>query len=600
MAMKMRRLLSMALAVVLLLSCGLLAACGSDDNSGGGGTGTSFTYWISRGEDASFYETYQDNPTVQYSLKHAFDAYEGGDPGLEVEFWQPITGSETDNFNTLLGTGEYADILDMAVFSGSVIDLYNDGIAMDLTYYVENYMPNYLAYLEAHPEVAITATNLVDGERKYLQLYNYSTAPSNWGGYSYRRDWIIKYGVNPIDGSAFSGDYAETNADGTPNKESWADNVVFPSGETSPVYISDWEWMLGIFATAIEDLGITDGYCMSLYYPGFTGTGDLACAFGGGNPVWYIDESGQITFGGDGEDFRVYLQAMSTWYQNGWIDKAFPEHASDLFYRIDDAKVRQGKVGLWYGTESLLLGRLDDGEGLTDGIMVYTARQPINDIYGGPDQQNTIPYTMFQNSLESTSVIITDKAKDKDLKALFTWLDYLYGVEGGMLRTFGFSKGQYEETQDTFYTREGLTEGAYYAIETDEGTKYDFVEKVNDGGTLVNAVRALRVVGLQMTDEQVFSNPYIDALMKEWVYYDATGQIPMSFTGQLSPEDGKAYSKNYTNVVEFMNKNVPPFIQGAKDPFSDTDWDAFVSALGKYGPDSATQILQALLEQLRG
>jgi len=47
-----------------------------------------------------------------------------------------------------------------------------------------------------------------------------------------------------------------------------------------------------------------------------------------------------------------------------------------------------------------------------------------------------------------------------------------------------------------------------------------------------------------------------------------------------------------------MTKNVPSFIKGTKDPFSDADWNAYVNALNKYGPDKVTVMLQALADKL--
>ena len=58
--------------------------------------------------------------------------------------------------------------------------------------------------------------------------------------------------------------------------------MVFPSGGDEPIYISDWEWMFDIFAKAMDDLGITDGYCYAPYYLGYLETGDLSSGFGGG------------------------------------------------------------------------------------------------------------------------------------------------------------------------------------------------------------------------------------------------------------------------------------------------------------------------------
>ena len=50
---------------------------------------------------------------------------------------------------------------------------------------------------------------------------------------------------------------------------------------TCPVYISDWEWMFDIFTKAQADLGITDGYCLSVYYKGYNEDGSLFSSFGG-------------------------------------------------------------------------------------------------------------------------------------------------------------------------------------------------------------------------------------------------------------------------------------------------------------------------------
>lgn len=65
----------------------------------------------------------------------------------------PVTGSESDNFNTMIGTGEYPEILDLARSSESPQAMYENGVLMDITEYVEAYMPNYLAILDANPEL---------------------------------------------------------------------------------------------------------------------------------------------------------------------------------------------------------------------------------------------------------------------------------------------------------------------------------------------------------------------------------------------------------------------------------------------------------------
>ena len=594
---KYKKIMALLLCLTMILS---VIGCSKAGNGNGGNNGaskdTSFSWWLFSGADSSYYPSYNDNPAIQFLNTKTWGP---DNKKINLDFIVPVSGQEKDNTVTLISTGEYPDIMDLSAYPGTITELYNDGIALDITEYVEKYMPNYLAYLDAHPDLKATAMNVVNGEKKYLGLYNYEDAPGfMWGGFMYRRDWIVKYGKNPSDGSAFSGSYTLTKEDGTPDKDSWQDNVVFPSGGSEPIYISDWEWMMGIFQTAITEQGITDGYGMSLYYPGYQETGDLVCAFGGGGGGWYKDPSGKIIYGPTTDNYRTYLQCMNTWYKNGWIDTAFPEHATDIFYQIDDQKVRSGKVGLWYGLESELGGKLDTGEGNLAGIVVCAAPQPINDIYGTAAQQNVEPYTMYQASMEGVISMITDKAKDKNLPALFTMLDYLYSDEGSLLKSFGLNKEQYEVTKNDLYTQYGLTNGAYQI--TADGNYVRDEILVKDGGTLKSAATGERIIGLRRKKQELGGNSeIIQNNIALWTKYTCTGRFNGSVDSQLSTDDTKIVSKSITNTREFLTKNIPGFIQGTKDPFNDADWNSYLKAMSKYAPDKVTQIYQTLYDSLK-
>ena len=595
---KYKKIMALLLCLCMILST---AGCGGKSNSDSNGGSeaskdTTFSWWLFSGADSSYYPNYNDNPAIQYLNTKTWGS---DNKKIALDFIVPVAGQEKDNSVTLISTGEYPDIMDLSAYPGTITELYNDGIALDITEYVEKYMPNYLSFLEAHPDLKATSMNMVDGKKMYLGLYNYEDAPGYmWGGFMYRRDWIVKYGKNPNDGSTFSGSYTLTKEDGTPDKDSWQDNVVFPSGGAEPIYISDWEWMMEIFQTAIEDQKISDGYGMSLYYPGYQETGDLLCAFGGGGGGWYKDPNGKIIYGPTTDNFRTYLQCMNTWYKNDWIDKAFPEHATDNFYQIDDQKVRSGKVGLWYGLESQLGGKMDTGEGLTEGIVVCAAPQPINDIYGTEAQQNVVPYTMYQASMEGMISMITNKAKDKDLPTLFAMLDYLYSEEGSLVKSFGLNKEQYEETKNEMYTQYGLTNGAYHATEDGNFVRDEIV--VNDGGTLKSAVTGERIIGLRRKKQELGGNPeIIQNNIALWTKYTCTGRFNGSVDSQLSVEDNKIVSKSITSTREFLTKNTPSFIQGKKDPFNDEDWNSYVKAMSKYAPDKVTQIYQTLYDSLK-
>ncbi len=597
-----------AAILVGTMALSTFAGCNKTTQTSGNGDKITYSVWIGKGEDSQYYSDYADNPVLKRYLTDKYTGADGTEVSVDFEFQIPPTGSERDNLSTLISTGDYTDIVDVDFYSGSITDLYEEGIALDITEYVENYMPNYLAFLEANPDLALTATNVIDGEKKYLGLRSYNTYIDQWQGFEYRRDWIVKYGKNPTTGEVFNGTYMEKNDDGTWNTETWEDDVVFPSGGKHPKYISDWEWMFEIFDIAMEAEGIEDGYSISIPYKGYSEIGFFNAAFGGGTANWYKNPQGNIEFGGDNDNFRSYLQCMNTWYKNGWLDKAYAEHTSALPWRIDEVNVRQGKVGAWVGVDSQFMNKMNIGDASTENIVVFSAAYPMNDIYGEESTKLVEPFSLYQATAESKSFIITDKAKEKDMVALFTFLDTLYDSENAVKNYFGFSKEEFDETKDEYYQKVGLTEGAFYdsGTKTVDGKKlFYFVDELaKDSGNLRGAVSFQRFLGLLGDSSTVAVRTNRSKQLQEMYdiwneTYINTGILSGSFVAQLSAEDAKEFSTIETNVNEFMSRNVPNFIDGTKDPFNNSDWEAYVNAISKYNPPRNVEIYQNLLDTLK-
>lgn len=594
---------NLKIAFVLIMVLVLVVGCGSgatkESGSGSESAAEQYTVWIGKGEDISYLAEYEDNPVLQYYLKDTYPNSEGTPVSLSFDFQVPAVGNERDNFNTLIATGDYLDIMSTAYLTGSVEEMYDSGVILDVTDYVEKYMPNYVNFLNSHPEMALATTNLVDGEKRYLSLYILNTSVNEFQGFLYRRDWIVKYGTNPTTGAAFSGNYTLKNDDGTWNTDSWEDDVVFPSGGSDPVYISDWEWMMEIFAKAIEDNGITDGYCMNISSTGVSGQGYLDSSFGGSAASWYINQDGNIDHGGRTEEFRTYLECISTWYQNGWIDEQFLSHSSDMPWRIDEAKVRQGKVGLWRGTESQLFNKMNLGDELTSDIIVYAASLPINDVYGSEEFQNKEPYSVFQLSKVGTPFVFTEKLKDRDLSALFTFLNTMYDETNSLRNGFGLSKEEYDATQNPVYQQWGLTDGAYYDSGTtnEQGQKVYYSNPIISGNDILNSARScFRFLSLSgNTADAVVVDKNITDIYRhqkeQWSKYSNTGILPYQLASLLPAEAAKDYSMIDTNVREYMAKVVPEFVIGTKKATNDEDWATYLKAFNKYNPDKAVQVL---------
>lgn len=589
---------------VAFLLLGALASCGeSGSSTATGEKKASFTYWIPTGVDGQYYSDYKDNPVVRY-LTNYKKWGKDKDVSISFDFTVPPTGEENNNLSTLLGSGDYTDVIDTSYYKsmGTVKNLYEEGIAMDLTSYVKEYMPNYLAWLEKNPDQKKRVINKIDGEDKYLEIFSMADSSEPWGGWEYRRDWIVKYGVNPKTQAAFTGSY---DANGV-----WSDDVVFPSENKDPIYISDWEWMLKIFKKAIEDQGISDGYPFSMAYQGFYETGDLYSSFGGTGPFWSVNQENKIEFGPQSQHFKAYLQAMNNWYKNGYIDKKFSERTSDSFYQINTTGVYSGKIGLWYGYSSETEKAIQSGEDdFTKGACVMGCRQPINDVYGTDSDKNIVPYTFYQGDKLGSSIVITNKAKDKDIPALMSFIDFMYSPEGAVMKEYGLSKAQYEECQDPLYTKYGLTEGGYSQVDSDgnpwvEGTSqgekmYRLCDFLVDHNNIAQYFICSRFNGYTYGPSRKFYtfNPIFIHTLKEWMAITVKSPILDTVTSQLSSDDSLTYSSAMTRVREFTAKYTPDYVKGVKDY---QDLTAYNSALSKYKVDQVSEMLQKGVDSFLG
>ena len=563
------------------------------------GKSTDFTYMISNGiSNTTIFSEYEDAPVLDYVLQTEWDPDGNGNTRkITLDVWAPPASSEADYANTLLSTGEYPDVMNIQVANMTAYEMYEDGMSLDITDYVMKYMPNYRSFFERHPEYAGRETCIVDGERRYLCIYQLDeVAPGAWGGMMYRRDWIVKYGKD-ADGNSFSGEWLE---DGN-----WTDNVVFPSGETFPKYVSDWEWMLAIFQEALAAEGISDGYAYSVAASGENGVGgDMESGFGA-TGMWYIDpEEGKVVYGAVKDGFRTYLECMNTWYQNGWINPSFYERAGEMFYLVDSGSVYSGKVGAWYGLTSQLGGAMQNEQiPWTNGIVVFAAPTPINDVYGDESCQNITPFAYYATGQFGGQIVITDKAADKDLPALFTFLDHFYDQKSGAIQaTYGLSKEEVEDAKTVApaayerYVKMGLENGAYSITEEGKILKDPsyYPEDNNDIGGSTALVRFSKLTVESNLDRGYL--PYYKEQMDLYRLYDAgPASIGNEISAQLTPDQSSHFSEVYTNISTYTNQAVPEFITGELDIHDDAAWQEFCDTLESYDYQSYCDDLNGVL-----
>ena len=639
--MKRKKLISLLLTGTLVLGSLAMSGCGNSSDSGDADT---FSWWIVTTDgDGTYYDKYEDHPGVQWLNNQYWDVdnhtlgEEGKGENIKFTFQTPIAGSETDNFNTMIGTGEYTDLVDLSYYTGSIAALAEDGVLMDITEYVEEYMPDYVALLDEHPawKSQVTTTD-ADGNVHYYYLPLLNDGPRDpWDGFVYRRDWVVKYAepteyvwdwdsayvqenghpaVTPLEAAVASGNLEGWKANevteftanpGDDPDNTYTDNVIFPSGTGDPLTISDWEWMFEAFDAALEERGYgddSDAYCITIPYQGYFEYGDLVSSFGGGNGYYYINDDGEVTFDATSDNFKTYLECMNTWNDKGWLDTQFETRSGDLFYMINQSGFNQGKVGMWEGmvwdTGTKIRTTCMDDSDQQDAFVMGCAF-PINDMYGTAEQMYHEPDAFYGETAGPATggVGITTKAEDKNLPALFTYLNWCYTREGALLGSMGLSQEQYEsmDFDPDNYAEYGFTDGLYHEEDRDGVTTY--VTHIPQNSTLNgNAFITGRLTArLQLTgtgddldyDIDNGESEVYQACREAYGSYDSTGNV-ISYATKLTDDENEQAGDVYTPLKDYMNQVIPRMIKNGVD----SEWDEYVKTVDSYDTKSVCEIYQ--------
>lgn len=133
-----KRMLSITLAAAMAV--GMIAGCGKGSKDGNqGDKDASFTWWIFQMDNAGeWYQDYKETGPAQFINQQYWDVENGGigteETGrkIDLSYMVPVTGSEQENFNTMISTGDYPEIIDMSAASDSPQAMCEAGQLMEI------------------------------------------------------------------------------------------------------------------------------------------------------------------------------------------------------------------------------------------------------------------------------------------------------------------------------------------------------------------------------------------------------------------------------------------------------------------------------------
>ena len=582
-------LLTLATSVSLLAGCGSTAAdtdtsaatAASDAGSGTSGTAASaagtetasasgtasgtasadysdkvsISAWVhSNNNNDGYYTDTNDNPVVSYLAKK-----------FNVDFkWQvPTSGSESEQMNLMIGSGDYTDVFETVYSQESCQELYDDGIIQDLTPYIEKYMPNYMKLINSDENVKKCAYT-DDGKMIFIPIVN-NEANMNWGGLMYNRQILEKM------------------TDG---------NVQFPSGKDEPATVADWEYMLGLMKQYYEASGLTDYACLILPYQGFFASGVILNGFGT-TGTYYI-ENDKVKYGLLDDGFYNYLVKMKDWYSKGYIYQDFASRSSDPFYFPNTALTYSGAAGIFYGLKEQLGTNLSSADqGLNVDFRALTAPLDVENnatlLPANGMVADNLSYDTFTNGW-----VVSSSCSEESLIRWLQVCDYLFTDEGSMLNSYGLTKEQ--AADDATYKKLGLTDGAY-TLDNAGNFTYNPICDPNsaDAKVKLGQLNLEYLPGLKnFTYVKKTANEGYKTADTTWNSDGYSACIP---EGAVMNADEK---KEYTTLTSAMNdyiySMIPKYIMGTED-LTKESFEAFKEQVKSLGADRCIELTQAAYDR---
>ena len=408
---KIAKLIALILSIAMISA--LLCGCGKKEVVK---TGEEFTYWVPL--DANTAQTLQSfNDLMMFKEMEKAT-------GTKVNFIHPSQGSTgSEAFQVLMASGDYPDMIEhwWAEYPGGGDQAIEDGVALALNDYLEEYAPNYYNYVEG------------DAAKENDYMYK-ATAITNKGNYfGFKNLNVGRY-------RDYQGLYIRKDL-----LDKWKLDI--------PETIEEWETIL---ETAKEN---------GIKYP-LTGDKNLVGAYGKNlfNTAYKVAnsfylEGDTVKFGPFQKDYKKFVEKMADWMKKGYID---------IDYVTNDTTIIQGNI--CNGTSIAAVGYV--GGDMGNIIPAMNERQPGFKIAACPIpvmKKGDIPhFQSIQAAASDPTVVVTVQCgidNEDRYKEAISWCDYLYSDEGLVLKSFGI--------EGETFTIEKDEDGTEHYVYTDKVTNYE-------------------------------------------------------------------------------------------------------------------------------
>lgn len=484
------------------------------------------SYWFEMSPMvAGYLNTMNDNITYQYLEELT---------NVHVDF-RAVSDETAQNFNLMVASGDWADIMVWGsnYYSGGAVKAVEDGVFMELTDVINEYMPNYSSLIQdkdIYPQVIMN-----DG--KIGEIF-----PIDWGtskpgiGPIVRKDWLDDLGIDPASIETYD-DY-HTMLTRFKNEK----------GASQALYLGPYGVPYGNYLAA--------GYGIAAYCDPSSDTGS------------FYQEDGTIKFGLIQPEFKDYLTMIHAWYEEGLISSDYISH-SDI--QISAGDVTDGSTGLWYHMSQIMSEHVaQSGDPSFNSCAIQDA------VKNPGDKTQLGNYS--DSRVERNSLSISGDCQNIELVA--KWIDFAFSDQGSMIYSYGI--------EGETYTLDADGNPQFTALITDSPDGLGMITACN-----LYAIQT----GVGYVDQNRFLSGYSEAALEAgdiWLKaldLDHLRIIPSA--AKMSTEDSQIYAAHYANIATYAAENIAKFITGARNL---EEFDTFAADIEAMDIESCTACWQNALD----
>lgn len=519
--MKLKK--TIAIITIATLAAASLAGCGNEKTASKGGA--SLTWWCKNNANA-YIDSYNNVGTFQLMQEKT---------GTKVTFEHPVVGQEAEQFNVLIASGDYPDLIeyDWSKYPGGAIKAVSDGVIISLDEYInEEKMPNLTKLLNENPEY-LKVTKNADGSISTFPSLVESSKINAFFGPTIRKDWLDKLNLK------------------------------------MPETIDDWHTVLTAFKTQdpngngqADEVPFVDDSLASCQY--------FAAAFGAGTGM-LLNKSGKVVYSPMTDEFKNYLSTMHQWYEEGLIDH---DYASQNRKSID-YKMTADIGGSYIGYTGSQMGNYVKAKENDSSYKLSATQWPKgNDgkAYCGNEDMKQVKNPYAQLAITSSN---------KNVDETIALIDWLYSDEGAIAKNYGIEGKSYTKTDNGLeYTDE--------IMHNSEG-------KDPVAALVPYAIPIWGFSGTVMLDDAYdkISRSYDEQKEAASLWREADTSLllpPLAFTAEESEVISNVWNDVHTCTQEYFAK----VILGSA---STDNFDTYVSQLKTMGVDKVVEVYQAAYDR---